>query len=331
MRAFGITLTMLLGVGSAHAQAVADRLSFFEEARSREIGGATVSLQSLVDAGLRIGEKGRTEGPLFRTRSLATVERQFDNAVTGFAFGELRTSFGVDVDDKRIYNRETDWTGGAGVSGVWGKVSGGRVTQAVEFLTDRRPGVGNASLRDERTGVEIDQLGGAYELRMGHARFGVAVDRHGRFDVGVVAQRPLGAVDRRFTLRITDGRFVVGKDDHGRAQAVAVGAGTTYGPVFADVEAGAERLRGPILRADRPFVEAGIGMKRGPWAFSAEGRYARTNRTREMAWALGARLDLARGLSVNFGYNGTLTDGTIRGVALARKKREALFSMRYEY
>ena len=331
MKALGITVASLLGVGSAHAQAVADRLSFFEEARSREIGGATVSLQSLVDAGLRLGEMRRAEGPLFRTRTRATAERQFDNALSGFAFGELRTSFGVDVEEKRIYDRKTDWTGGVGVAGVWGRVSGGRVTEAVELLTDRRQGVGNASIRDEATGVEIDRSGGAYELRMGHARFGVAMDRHGRFDLGAVTQRPLGAVDRRFTVRVTDGRFVVGRNDHGRAQAVALGAGTTYGPVFADVETGVERLRGPIIRVDRPFVEAGIGVKRGPWAFSAEGRYARTNRTREVAWALGARLDLARGLSVNFGYNGTLVDGRVNGLALAKKRREALFSMRYEY
>lgn len=316
--------------GTAHAQAVSERLSFFERPRSFDLRGTTVVVQGIVDGGLRVGER-RTDAAL-RTRTVVSAERQFSNAMTGLAFGELRTGLRDDENGRNRFDRQTiDWKAGAGLRGVWGTLVAGRVTERVERLTDRLPGVGNASLRGDDTGTTLGAAGGAYELRLGPAVLGAAVDADGHVDVGVSAKRPFGTHDPRLTLRLTHGVYEVADRTVARSDAVALGLGTTYGAVYGDIRVGAARLKGRGFATTLRFVEAGLGTKRGPWSFSAEGRLARTGNTREAALALGARLDVARGLSVNFGYNAARAKGTEGGIALARSRNEGLVTLRYEY
>ena len=105
-----------------------------------------------------------------------------------------------------------------------------------------------------------------------------------------------------------------------------------YGSTSFDAGLGYERLtsRGPD--AVRRFVSTGVRGKTGVLGWSLEAHYGRIEAEDEVSAALGARYDLARGLSANFGLNQVRAKadaGAIRVVDTRDTK--GILSLRYSF
>jgi hypothetical protein len=80
------------------------------------------------------------------------------------------------------------------------------------------------------------------------------------------------------------------------------------------------------------LTAAGIHYKVRKLTLSAEGHVGKLDGNSETSAALGLRYDLARGLSLNFGYNYANTDADIDGIAIQSVDKSEFFgSVRYEF
>ena len=315
---------------AAHARNGAlnpDTLSFFEEPLAFELLGFTATYNQLVDIPLVYDLKTDDAEFYPRINALAGIERQFANAVT------LGASYFLSFDDREADEFEDRW--GIYASGVWGRISAGEVNQTVREATRRWRGTGNADLEfDELRGtLSEDGLGVAYSLRISAATLNAGIDEHGRIDVGVTYERPSGDLDLRLTARVTRAEYaspngITVFDTH----AGAIVAQIERGSFAMDLGFGYEHFDTALAEGGRYFASAGVHYKVRRLTLSAEGHYGEVDGDREVSAALGARYDIARGLSFNLGYNFARSNADIDGIAIQNiDTSELIASVRYEF
>ncbi|MEM7300164.1 MAG: hypothetical protein AAF468_03690 [Pseudomonadota bacterium] len=326
----------LAGLALAGASAAAeplslnyDDLAFIEAPIAKEMHGFTVSAKQLYDAGFRRNtEKGTTEFVLRGTFE-TSVEKQLESAVT------IGATLNINVDAEsmalnRIKNRNR---AAAYLRSVYGLVSAGSVGDMTKEATRRLRGTGNGMLYNDGHLGTPDELGLAYQARLSAYVGTIVADKDGRFDVGVSYERPAATIDRRLTLRGTRGSFQSADNSTTMdTLALSVVGEIIYGRLRIDGSLGAERLKGGRVEADRYFASAGVFYKKGKVTVSAEGLYGQTDGVTDTSLALGARYDIAKGISLNAGVNKLKSDGHVDGVRLFdHDKTEARVSARYEF
>lgn len=114
--------------------------------------------------------------------------------------------------------------------------------------------------------------------------------------------------------------------------AVSLVGQIEYGSLLADVGLGYEQLDSGLAEGDRYFVSAGLQYKMRRLSLSAEGHYGELDGSSEKSFSLGARYDIARGLSANLGYNYAKTDDMIDGIPIETLNlSEIIGPLRYEF
>lgn len=304
-----------------------DNLSFFEEPLAFQIFGATVQYNHLFDLPVAHDFKNDDTDVFPRSNFRVNVERQLPNALTIGA-----TYFGS-YDDKEADEYTDRWE--VYGSGVWGRLSGGEVNETVRETTRRWRGTGNADLAfDDVLGtLEAEDLGLAYGLRLSAFTVNAGVDEHGNYDLGLTYERPNQYTDFRFTARYTDSEITsVDSSTVFETNGIGVIGQLEYGSLALDIGLGYEHFDSAVADGDRYFVSLGAHYKVRSLTLSAEGHWGETDGHEEKSIALGARYDLARGMSVNLGYNYAKSDAAIDGIALQDvDKSEFIASLRYEY
>jgi hypothetical protein len=133
-----------------------------------------------------------------RTNFRTNIERQLPNALT------IGAAYFGSYDDKEVDEYEDRWE--IYGSGVWGRLSGGEVNDAVREATRRWRGIGNADLEfdDVLGALGEGELGAAYHLRLSAYTLNIGVDEDGHSDIGVTYERPNKTTDIRWIARLTN-------------------------------------------------------------------------------------------------------------------------------
>ena len=321
-------VAFLWSVPSAVAQEFSlnpDGLSFFEEPLALDLFGFTLSHNQLIDQPISYDFENEKKGYDTRIEFRTALERQLPNAWT------VGAVYLGSYERERASEYEDSWAVYAG--SVWGQVAAGDVTTTVRDATRRMRGAGNADLAfDDVIGSPAGDYSAAYNLRLGAFTLNALVDSEAQTDFGLTYDRPGEWVDYRFTARYArgwmpalDGSTTF--DTHG---GMLVG-GLVYGSVVADLGIGYERLDSGLADGDRFFFSTGIYYKVRRISVSLAGHYGMIDGDIETSVAVGARYDIARGLSVNLGYNFANSDADISGVPVRNANvSEVKFSLRYE-
>lgn len=321
-------LTSPVCIASAQERSVIyDTLSFVEEPLAVEIGDVTFSLRGTVDVPFTVDLKN-TKNNSFNLRTAFQVgaETQLENALRLGAFygGEL------DVDDGfKGYKDKIS----AFVGSPRGTLYGGNVSDVLQMQTRRKPGVGNANLSYDGNLGQLNELSIAYLGMFGPTQIGGTVDKDGRFEIGMLFQRPLADKDHRYSVRFTDSEYTVPSGLVTLKSRGIIGvAELIYGSTNLSIGAGAERLSNSTISADRWFLTGGTKTKIGAYSLSAEAHYGQIEGQQEMSAALGASYDFARGASIDLGLNHKNAQSDVDGIQiLDDKSTEGILSLRYSF
>ncbi len=179
----------------------------------------------------------------------------------------------------------------------------------------------------------LREKGVAYSGRYSAFTTTAAVDLSGSIDLGIAYERPSRTIDHRFTLRYTNGEFRSNDGlDKIDTHAVNGVAEVIYGAVLFDFGLGYERLDGRLVDADRFTLSSGFNYKINRFTISGEGHVGTIDGEGEYSFSAGSRYDIARGLSVNLGYNYRSPADAVDGVILQpAKASELILSSRYEF
>jgi len=307
----------------AHAQTVPlsvnyDTLSFIEEPLAKDLGFATANVSLLIDQSAQYDIEDHDDDYNSRANGLIHLETQLPNSWTLGAqyFGSYNRLAGDEYTDNIA----------AFVSDEWGLVSVGNVTGSVHENTRRRRGTGNANLRFDDFFGGLDETGAFYSVRTNAYRLSITADQEGQAELGLTYERPIGNSYYFLSLRgrkghAAEGNLVAGDGD---TYGTALVGSYTYANLVFDSQIGYEIIdRNTNDTADRVFGSAGVHYKQGLFTSSIEGHVGNVDGDTESSAAIGARYDLARGASLNFGYNfADLNDTEIQ---------EAIASLRYEF
>lgn len=308
-----------------------ERLSSLEEPLSMEFGAVTLVVNGVLDSAvIRDFDDSNASGFGFsgnvRIAAFAQLPNRWRVGVTGFG----QVAAGEVLDDDTGEN--TSGNLALSVGGVWGTVLAGNVSGTVREQTRRARGVGNAALAFDGFLGGLGDAGAGYTGRFGPWTIAAAVDGDGNVDFGAMSQRPHGTSDYRVTLRAysadyaasggrtldTSGAGIVGELVHG---STTVDAGVTY-----------ERFASSGPGGDRWAASSGVRKKTGALSLSLEGHYGRIEDSDEVAAALGVQIDIARGLSVNFGVNHSQAEATGNALrAIDTEETKTAVSIRYSF
>ena len=328
LAAAGTIGVLLCPAPPAQAQGLAlnpDALAVLEQPMAVRWRGVTLHYSQLLDLALAhdfLADETRVDP---RAEIRLSAERQLPNAITIGA-----TYSGAYADAPGYRDR---W--GVFVGGVFGQLSFGEVAGTVREVTRRNRGTGNAELEfdDVIGGLEEDALAVAYGLRLSAFTLNLAVDENGHPDLGITYDRPGRHVDYRLTARYTAGTAPAANGvTTFDTDAVGLVGQIGYGRLLADVGLGYEWLDGPLGQGDRRYVSAGLHYKLRRLSVSAEGHVGETDGNSETSIALGTRFDVARGLSVNLGYNHASGSRAVNGIPIDNVRlSEIVGSLRYEF
>ncbi len=304
-----------------------DNLSFFEEPLAFELFGATVSYNHLFD--LPVVHNFKTDKTDLEPKSnfRVNIERQLPNSLTIGA-----TYFGS-YDEREQDEYDDRWEVYA--QSIWGRLAVGEVNEGVRETTRRWRGTGNADLEfdDVLATLEEEDNGFFYNIRLSAFILSAGVDEHGNSDFGLTYERPNKYTDIRFSGRFTNSE--IRSLDGGTLFETYAGGlvgQVEYGSLALDLGVGVEHFDSARASGTRSYISAGAHYKVRRLTLSAEAHWGETDGHEEKSVALGARYDLARGLSVNLGYNYAKSDAAIDGIVLQNvEKSEFITSLRYEY
>ncbi len=299
-----------------------DNLSFFEEPLAIEIAGFTLSYNQLYDVPVTFDFENSDEVVSPNTVFEVKIERQLPNALTiGAAYAGS-----VDDGDDDLY--EDAWAGYVG--GVWGTVFGGEVTGLVREDTRRFRSVGNAELAFDDFLGQANDTGFGYRGQYSAFVVTAAGDDDGKYDVGVSYNRPSKYIDHRVTARYVNGDFHL-TDGRGRVETRGVGVvgEIIYGSLLVDVGVGYEEFDGPLSGEDRTFTSFGASYKHNQISVSVEGHVGELAGSDETSFSVGGRYDVARGMSLNLGYD--YSDIEADFVEDSGQTSKLKLSARYEY
>ncbi len=294
-----------------------DNLSFFEEPLAHEIGPATASVKLLIDQAVKYNIESDDDTYPTRVNGQLNIEGQLPNSWT------LGAQYFGSYDDSAA----DEYTDNAAVylSDEWGLISGGNVTGAVREKVRRRRGVGNANLRLDNFLGELDETGGFYTVRSNAYEFSITSDFENNIEAGATYSRPIGNSFYRVGLRGRTGETPVGS---------LVGAGDSIGGLAIasyaysrsvyEAQIGYEDIDLDTgSNIERVFGSAGFQHSFNRALVSLEGHLGDLDGTTEYGAAAGLRYNLARGASLNFGYNYSDVG--------AAEIQEFLASIRYEF
>lgn len=313
-----------------------ERLSALEEPLAVNIGGWTATVVGLVDLGASTDLHGEADPGLALTANgTVAVERQLRNrwTVRVAYFGQIEADTPLGNGFGTGQRSYTD-TVLASVGSTWGTVVVGNASGLVREETRRRRGAGNAALAYDASLAELDDWGAGYRGRYGPVTVTSVIDENGDFDLGAVYQRPVREKDYRVSARYTNGTYRAADDTRELdVQGGGLVGEVIYGSLTLDAGVGYDRLDTRGIGADRAYVSAGAQKKWGAVTLSAEGHYGQIDGQTERAASLGARYDVARGLSVNLGVDYVDSDVVIDGVAVTDDDEviTATGSVRYEF
>ena len=336
---FGRALLVAAAAASYLAPAAAqdipinyERLSSMEEPLAAELGDLTLTLTGLLDAPLAVDfedDRSAEAGLVGNFQAGALVQLQNRWRVSLAYFGQYATEprFGARPD------REYTDNAALSVGGMWGMLAAGNVSGVVREGTRRGRGAGNADLAlDDALGRRAE-WGGGYTGRFGPWVVGAVVDEAGDFDAGATFRRPIDNTDYRLSARIGTAVFTPDGGTRGfESTAAAVVGEAIYGSTTFDLGLGYERLSASGLNAERWHASTGARGKLGAIGWSVEAHYGRIEGEAEISAALGARYDLARGLSANLGLNHAKADADLAGEPLVDLDDTSLvLSVRYSF
>lgn len=302
-----------------------ESLSSLEEPLAFDYQDITFSVTGLVDAAVAYQEQNDSSDSLVFGNFQISAETQLANSWTlGAAyFGEYSESQDDDYSDNAALY----------LGGVWGLGSVGNVTGLVREQTRRLRGVGNAELNfDDQLG-ELGDYGAAYIGRFGPAQFLATFDEDSNFEIGSTYQRPIDNKDYRFSLRYRESQYtpdnsVVTFD----SKAFGFVSELTYGSTIFDLGLGAEQLTRGSFSADRKYLSFGASRKIGLFTFSGEAHFGDIEGQKETSYAAGLKVDIARGMSLNFGLNHSDADINLSGFSLLEEDdTKATMSLRYSF
>jgi len=309
-------ITALLGVlpTLAFAQAVPvnyDRLSYFEEPNSWDVGLGTLSTNVSLDQTYWYDKQKSKANHQTEIIGHARLEGQLENTMRigvdylghYFRRGSLRYS-----DQVQFF-----------VADDWGTAAIGSVSLAVRNDTRRRRGVGHAELLADDFYSGLDQE--AAYFRYNHRAYtaSMVADRQGGGELGLQYQRPIGDAVYRYALRLRKGNTTDRDPTDGVPNPVQLGRDAakgyggalvgeyTYGSWNFGWQGGYEYL--DLLQgngsndANRYFTSGGIHYKTGSITTSLEGLWGNYKGDHEASAALGVEVEVARGATLQFGYN----------------------------
>lgn len=299
-----------------------DNLSFFEEPLATELGPATLSANILFDQSVQYNSESKRD--FYNTRANAHILLET----------QLPTSAQIGLQYFAEYNRLADndendeYTDNLALflSDEWGTIALGNVTGSVRENTRRKKGFGNSDLAYDDFIGALDETGSFYSVRYNSYEISVTADQEGRAEAGISFQRPIGENNYFASLRLRKGDQAEGDttDEGGKTYGSAFVAQYTYASFLMDTQIGYEVI--DVTRTDDKndhiFGSLGTQYKYGAYRFSAEGSLGRYDSEDRRALALGSRVDVARGLSLNFGLNYEYSDHN--------DETEGLASFRYE-
>ena len=329
-------LAAAMGTGqAAAAQSVSlnyENLSSMEEPLALELGDTTFLVSGLGDTPTTLNlEDGRETNADFIGNMQISARTQLPNR-----WRVELTWFGQYVSDESLGSgQDGQYEDNAALSlgGSWGTLLGGEVSGVVREQTRRLRGAGNAFLAFDDAMGELENRSGGYVGRFGPWVISSIVDEDNGFDLGAMFQRPIGDRDYRLSARFTKGGYT-SSDGLSRFDTEAIsGVGElTHGSTSFDIGAGYERFisHGPDI--DRWYVSSGVRTKTGVLSLSLEGHYGRIEGEDEVSAALGLQYDVARGLSLNLGYNYADAELDLGGGSFIDTRDEmANFSLRYSF
>ncbi len=311
-----------------------ESLSSLEEPLAFEYADVTFSVNGLFDASSIYRDSDDDTDYQLLGNFQINAETQLSNSWTlGAAY------FGEGSDDDGDYEDNI----AAYLSGVWGTVSVGNVSELVREQARRRRGVGNAELNfDDRLG-QLGDYGITYIGRFGPAQLLATFDQDGGYEVGGTYQRPMGNKDYRFAIRYRDTEYNFADNldfsgmssfDFASLESKSLGfvSELTYGSLVFDAELGFEQLSNSFISLDRKYVSLGASRKIGRLAFSAEAHFGDIEGQSETSYAAGVAFDVARGLSLNFGLNHSDAQVDVNGISiLDNDDTEVSVSLRYSF
>ncbi len=307
-----------------------ERLSSLDEPLATEIGDVTFLLNGLLDTPLALalgdGERRRDVDFIgnFQGSALTQLPNRWRVELTYFGQQGPGDIYGSKPDGGYTDNVALS------IGGMWGTVVGGNVSGIVREYTRRLRGAGNASLGFDDALGQVADWGGGYIGRFGPWILSTVVDEEANLDMGATYQRPFGTRDYRLAGRYTKRVYtsVVGHRFENRV--VGVVGEFIYGSTLYDAGVGYERFTSRGLDADRWYISSGVHTKLGVLGLSLEGHYGRIESKDEVAAALGLQYDVARGLSVNLGFNYAKARADIgNSNFIAPENKEAIISLRY--
>ena len=299
-----------------------DNLSYFEEPLAVAVGPATVSANLLLDQSVQYDSKSEDDVYNTRVNGQVKVETQLPNTWQVGATYVANYDRLADNDENDEYLDDF----AVFVSDEWGMLAGGNVTESVREKTRRKRGFGNADLANDDFLGSLDEAGAYYEVRYNTYVVSLAADQEGRAEAGVTFHQPIGKSNYFASARLRKGDTTeaAGSSNDPTALAITdttdalnapVAAGETYGGAIVaqytyasfltDVQIGYETIDRDNSGDNNDHVFGSMGMqyKYGSYRFSAEGSIGRYDGQNRRAFALGSRIDIARGTSLNLGVN----------------------------
>jgi hypothetical protein len=279
-----------------------DNISFFEEPLAVELGPATFNANIVVDQAVRYSSARKKDSYNTNVIGQFNVETQLPNSVqVGVKYianyNRLREN-----DDNR-YSDDIAFF----ASDEWGTIAGGNVTGSVRENTRRNKGFGNADLAHDDFIGGLDDTGAFYSVRHNSYITSLTADQEGRAEAGISFQRPIGK-----SVYFASARVRKGDTSEESANAIdadtyggAVVAKYTYASFLVDGQIGYERLNHNNSSENDTHIFGSIGTqyKYGAYRFSAEAGLGDIDGEDRRSIALGSRVDIARGASVNLGVN----------------------------
>ena len=309
-----------------------ERLSSMEEPTAIQVGEMTLVLNGLLDSSLihdAEQDQDTTGGGLTANFQISASSQLMNRWRVRFSYFGQYTADDLDpeLDDEYSDNAALS------VGGAWGSLLVGNVSGVVRDETRRLRGAGNAVLGLDDSLGELDDTSAGYVGRFGPWVVSSVVDGDGRFDAGLMSQRPAGNKDYRLTLRANTGDYVAA-DGSRRFDTKAVGivGELIYGSTTYDAGMGHERFSSGGFHPDRWYVSAGVRKKTGVRTLSLEGHFGRIEEHDEVSAALGIQYDIARGLSGNLGVNYTKAEAVIDGTRFVdTQEKRIILSIRYSF
>jgi len=323
---FSVCVLLALSPMTAHADGQGlplnyDGISFVEEPIAVPIGPGTVNintrLEQVAEYDFSEDEDEYNTGVTVNTSYEMQLPNDWQVGVQYFSeYDRLAVN-----DERDEYQDDLSFF----VRDYWGTVAVGNVTGMVHTQARRSLGYGTAVLENDNFIGELDETGAYYSVRSNAYRLLATADQEGRAEAGLLYEQPVGKSVYFGSLRFRKGdtgeNYI---DEQNDTYGGALVGKYTYASFQANAQLGYETLEEQNDASDdHYFSSVGLIYKYGSYCVSAEGGLGSYDKQDRRAFALGGRVDIARGLSLNMGINYDFSEGG--------ENLKSSTAMRYEF